>query len=134
MCFEKCKCLAEIILGAILGIIVGYLAFTTVIPGIITALWIAFGIAGFAILTLIVLAIAKNRRIAECICDNGACLLAGAVLTILMAIILLSIPVVIGSLLIAVLIGLATMFLTITLVALSNLILCLVNSACECKE
>lgn len=134
MCFKKCQCLVGIILGAVLGSIVGYFAFTTLIPGIITAIWVAFGIAAFSILALILLSITGNKRIVNCVCDNGDCLLLGALATIIISIILLSITLVVGVLGTAILVGLGTMSLVITIVSLADLTFCLVNSTCACRE
>ena len=41
---DICGCLITLLIGIVFGIIVGYNAYITLIPGIVTAIWIAFGI------------------------------------------------------------------------------------------
>ena len=59
---KNCSCLITLFIGIILGIIVGYNAYLAVIPGIVTALWIAFGIGIGALILLVIMAQARCER------------------------------------------------------------------------
>ncbi len=130
---KNCSCLITLFIGIILGIIVGYNAYLAVIPGIVTALWIAFGIGIGALILLAIMAQARCERREKCICKNGTCIAIPAVGTIITAIIGLSITITTGSIGIAILIGLATLFLIMTILNILDYILCLINEKCECR-
>ena len=131
---NDCKCLLSLLVGAVLGIIVGYISYSTLIPGIVTALWIGFGIGIGSLILLTLLAILANCKQERCICANGTCLAVSAIGTIITTIIGLAITIVTGSILISALIGLATLFLTATLINILKLLICLINSKCGCRE
>ena len=129
-----CGCIVSLLVGAVLGIVVGYISYSTLIPGIVTALWIGFGIGIVTLLLLALLALFTNGRQERCVCKNGTCLAVSAIGTIITTIIGLAITIVTGSVLVSALIGLATLFLTATLINLFNLLLCLINANCGCRE
>ena len=131
---NDCGCIVSLLVGAVLGVIVGYISYATLIPGIVTALWIGFGIGIGALILLTLLALFVNGRQERCICANGTCLAISAIGTIITTIIGLAITIVTGSVLVSALIGLATLFLTATLINLFNLLLCLINADCGCRE
>ena len=131
---NDCKCLLSLLVGAVLGIIVGYISYSTLIPGIVTALWIGFGIGIGSLILLTLLAIFSNGKQERCICANGTCLAVSAIGTIITTIIGLAITIVTGSILISALIGLATLFLTATLINILKLLICLIISNCYCRE
>lgn len=130
---SSCGCLVTVIIGLIFGIIVGYNAFLTLLPGIVTAIWIALGIGlGTLVLLTLISLIACGKK-EKCICKNGICIAIPAVGTVITAIIGLTITITAESVGIAVLIGLGVLFLTITILNLLRLILCLINENCECR-
>ena len=131
---RDCGCLVLLLIGAILGSIVGYFVYTTAIAGIVAALWIGFGIGIGALLLLTIIALFAYSKKERCVCNNGTCIAIAAIGTIITTIIGLSITITTGVLLIAALIGLATLFLSITLFAILRLILCLIYANCSCKE
>ena len=129
---NSCGCLITLLIGIVLGIIIGYIEYITLIPGIASALWAGFiiGVVAFILLTLIAL-FSVGRKI-NCICRNGYCLTIPAVGAIITTIIGLSITITAEAIWTAVLIGLATLFLTMTILNLLKLILCLIDTNCEC--
>ncbi len=129
----KCICLISALISAILGIIVGFVSFSTALAGVVTALWIAFGIAILSIIILLIYPLIMNRRSLKCICDTGTCLAIGAIGTLITSIIGLTITIVTGSLFSAIIIGLATFFLALTIFSILQLLLCLTD--CKiCKD
>lgn len=134
MCKKDCGCLLGLVISAILGVIVGFLVYTTEIVGITTAIWIAFGLAVGAVVLLAILSVVTRGKTERCICNNGTCLAIGAVGTIITTIIALAITVTTGVIGIAVLIGLVVLFLGLTIFGLLSLVLCLVNATCMCRE
>lgn len=131
---NDCRCIVSLLVGAVLGIIVGYISYSTLIPGIVTALWIGFGIGIGTLILLTLLALFVNGKQERCICSNGTCLAVSAVGTIITTTIGLAITIVTGSVLVAALIGLATLFLIATLINILKLLICLINSNCGCRE
>ena len=63
-CYKQCSAclLIGITLSIIFGVIVGILFFIGYVPLIETAVWIAFGIAAFALAILLISAIFSNRK------------------------------------------------------------------------
>ena len=129
-----CGCIVSLLGGTVLGIIVGYISYSTLISGIVTALWIGFGIGIGTLILLTLLALWVNGKQERCICANGTCLALSAIGTIITTIIGLAITIVTGSVLVSALIGLATLFLTATLINILKLLICLINSKCGCRE
>ena len=129
-CYKQCSAclLIGITLSIIFGVIVGILFFFGYVPLIETAVWIAFGIAAFALAILLISAIFSNRdKVYKCLRANAGALLTGIIGTLITAIAALSIILTPGSVLIAILIGLGAIFLGVTLTALVCLILCLLD-------
>lgn len=131
---RDCECLITAFIGVILGIVVGYIAYITLIPGIVTALWIGLGIGLGALILLTLVALLACGKKERCVCKIGRCLAIPALITIITTIIGLSITITAGVAGTAVLIGLATLFLTMTLLNIVRLILCLVDANCGCRE
>lgn len=134
MLFGKIGCLISAFISIILGFIVGIVSFNVVIPGIVAALWIAFGIGVGALLLVILLAAFVKGREEWCICENGTCIAVGAIGTIISTIIGLSITITTGVVAIAVLLGITTFFLAFTLFGLLQLAICLSKKKCKCRE
>lgn len=130
---RNCGCLITLLVGVILGIIVGYIAYTTTITGIVLALWVSFIISVISLILLTLSALLACGKKERCVCNNGYCIAISAVGTIITTIIGLAITITTGSIGIAILIGLATLFLAMTLLNLVKLILCLTDANCECR-
>lgn len=134
MCDKTNECLTAILISALLGLGIGFAFFSGVITGIIQALWIAFGIGILSLILLIILpTIAKGEQ-ERCICKKGECLLLGALGTIVLSIISLSITLATASAGFAILIGALGAFLALTILAIANLIRCLIKATCRCRE
>ena len=131
---NDCGCIIPLLIGAVLGIVVGYISYSTLIPGIVTALWIGFGIGVGSLILLMLLAIFANCKQERCICENGPCLAISTLGTIVTTIIGLAITIVTGSVLVSALIGLATLFLVATLINIFNLLNCLIKTRCCYKD
>ena len=131
---NDCGCIISLLVGAVLGIVVGYISYSTLIPGIAAALWISFGIGIGTLILLTLLSLLVNCKQERCICANGTCLTVSALGSIITSIIGIAITIVTGSVLVSALIGLATLFLTATLINLFQLLICLINSNCGCRE
>lgn len=127
-------CLVTLLIGIILGIIVGYFVYILAIPGIVAELWIGFGIGvGALVLTTITALFACGKK-ERCVCKNGNIIAISAIGTVITTIIGLAITITAESIGTAVLIGLATLFLTMTLLNVLRLIICLTNASCECRQ
>ena len=131
---KNCACFISILIGIIFGIIVGYNAFITLIPGITNALWIGILIGIISLVLLTITSIFAGGRKEICLCTNGKCLAIAALGTIIASIIGLSITIVVESTLIALLLGMGTVFLTTTIFSTIQLIFCLIDSNCRCRE
>ena len=132
-CRNNFSCLVVWVIAITLGIILGIVSFVTLIPGIIIALWIAFGIGAFGVLLTTVLALTPFAR--QCLCEKGKCLIIAAIGTVILTIIALAITIVTGSVAIAMLIGLVTAFLVATILSIFNILFCLIDDGCrKCKD
>ena len=131
---NDCGCIIPLLIGAVLGIVVGYISYSTLIPGIVTALWIGFGIGVGTLILLLLLALFANCKQERCLCENGLCFAISTLGTIVTTIIGLAITIVTGSVLVSALIGLATLFLVATLINIFNLLNCLIKTRCCYKD
>lgn len=131
---KGCGCIVSLLVGAVFGSIVGYISYSTLIPGIVATLWIGFSIGIGTLILLTLLALLVNGKQERCICANGTCLAGSAIGTIITTIIGLAITIVTGSVLVSILIGLATLFLVATLINIWKVLICLINSNCGCRE
>lgn len=134
MCNRDCGCLLAAVISAFVGIIIGVLFYFDFIPAITTTVWIAFGIAIFALIALISIAAFGNQKVARCICRYGNCLLTGIIGTIIMAIATLAITLTTGNTLTAILIALGGFFTALLIIALICLVDCLIDANCRCRE
>lgn len=129
---NDCGCLITAIIGVFLGIIVGYNAYLAIIPGITTVLWIGFAIAVGTLIFLTFISLYAPCSKERCICKLGKCLVIPAIGTIITTIVGLAITIVAGSIGVAILIGLVTLFLVMTILNILRFILCLTDSNCKC--
>ena len=132
------NCVLILAIAAVLGIIVGVVAFNVVIPGIIIAIGVVLALTALILLLLsfIVLKVKGNEN--ECLCSYIRCLGLGIVGTIITGIIALSITIATASVAIAILLGLLTAFALTTLLAFVGLIVCIAEKdcykcVCDCK-
>lgn len=131
---KKYRTLMTGIISIILGIIVGFISFVVAIPGIVTAIWIAFGLSIAALILVFLTAIQAQGREEWCVCKYGSCITIGAIATIIATIIGLSITIATGILAISILIGLGTLFLAFTIFGVLEFIMCLVKTNCKCRD
>lgn len=127
-------CIIIPIISVILGIISGIIVFNITLVEIMTAVWIAFGLA-CGITLLLVYLITKAKRSDEACLDNYAyCLPIGIVGTIVTAIVALVITIVSASVVRAIVFGLGTAFFFTMLFSFIALIICLMKQTCRCME
>lgn len=127
-------CFITLIIAIIFGIIVGYNAYITLIPGIVAALWIGFGIGIGALIVLTIISLVAYGKKEKCVYKIGKCIAVPAVGTVITTIIGLAITITAESIGIAILLGLATLFLTITIFNILRLVICLINENGKCRE
>ena len=133
-CICGFKCVVPAIVGIILGIVIGVLVNTGVIVGFLPIVWAAFGIGLFAILLLVLISIFGDRREEKCVCDNGTCLVIGAIGTVLLALAILAVIATVPLTTLAVLFGIGGFFFVFTWVSLFKLLLCLADADCNCRD
>lgn len=134
MCDKTNECLTAILISALLGLGIGFAFFTGAITGIIPALWIAFGIGVGTLVLLTILPIITKGEEARCICKKGECVLLGALGTVILSIVSLTITLATASVAFAILVGVLGGFLVLTILALANLIRCLIRTTCRYRE
>lgn len=132
-CSPNACCIA-VLVSIVVGIVVGFLFFSGNIPFIVTALWIALGIAGVALVLLVValfVGVANPpTALSICLCKHAICLLVGIFGTIVLAIIALSTVLATGMISIIIIIALGAVFLSILLISLVSFLICVINKLC----
>lgn len=130
---KDCNCILILAISAVLGIIVGVVAFSVTIPGIIIAISVTLALA-VLILALLTGLVAKIEDY-YCLCNYAKCLALGIIGTVITGVIALSATIVTASVGIAILLGLLTAFGLTTLLSFVGLILCIINqNCCRCKD
>lgn len=122
-------CLATIAISLVIGILAGIVFFGALLPGIVTIIIIGLLLATVSIFAILLI---KGRKEELCLCEYGTCLVIGIFGTIVTGIIALSLVLLTGSILFAVLIGLFGVFLVLTLLNLALILLCVVRTNCSC--
>lgn len=126
MCSRNCGCSVWLTVSTFIAIIVTGLFFLGLLPSFQTALFIILAIAVISLFLLInCLNSCCTRQ--ECFEEYGICILAGAIGSIISAVLALSFTLTTGSILSAILVGLAAFFFILTLVSTIGLIICLLN-------
>ena len=122
--------LAALTVSLILGVIAAFLQITGMITVTTAFLWVLFGI-GIGLLGILVVASAIQGRCCTCMerCTTLRAVLAGALATILFAVVLLAIGITATSVISAVLVGLLIFSFALTLTALACHIRCAFNCA-----
>lgn len=131
--FNACSCtgiLISIVIGAIFGLLYAF----GLLPGIVVAAWIAFGLAVLAITGLVagvfVAAVHPVSPLSKCLCKNTTCLLAGIIGTILTTLVLLSVALSPGFLAVIILVAIAAFFFTLMTIGIIKFIQCIVHKLC----
>lgn len=127
-------CLIATLVAVIFGFIIGILFFLGFIPLIVIAIAIALGFATLILILLTLISAFGKREIDRCICFKGKCVLIATLGTILTATAALSIILIAGVIINAVLVGIVAGFAIMTIVTLYQLIACIIKTNCKCRE
>ena len=128
----NCGCIAAII-GAVLGIVGGILFYLGVISANIASIIIVLVIALIIFLLMILLLeLRKQKNIGKCLCNNALGITITSALSILISLLLLSVSLVSGNIIIAILIGLKIPFFLAMLTLLVCWIICIIKTNCKC--
>lgn len=128
-CSCRCRCgLTALIASLLLGVIAAFLRITGVLNLTTLFLWAAFIIAVVYLAVLILsMAVMGKREACACLYTNLRALLAGALGTILFALVLLLIDVAAASVIGAILAGVLIFFFTLMFAGSACLIRCLAD-------
>ncbi len=131
-------CCLGLILGVIFGALVGVLFAFRYIPGIVTGLWIAFGIAVLALILLFAGAylteVNTTVSLSKCLYKHMRCLLTGIFGTILSTIVLLSSALTPSLIIFPILVSVAAMFFMLLIVELITFICCFIYRSPRCQD
>jgi len=121
------SCLAAgITAGILLGVAAGLLFFFGVITNLTIALWVAFGVGIFTLVSSFGAALLTPVWISrKCFCRSNNALLTGGIGLVITTVIALSTGIAAGSILSAILIGLVAFFLLLSVAALICFIICI---------
>lgn len=131
-CRNYCNCtIAALVASVVLGIVAAFLQISGTITVTPAFLWVALGIGVVYLgVTLITAALAGGRDGSECKCAALTALLAGALATAVVALVLLGVGVVATSVVSALLVGLLVASLVLTLTSTA----CLVRNLLGCSR
>ncbi len=133
-CNRDYGCVLATVISIFLGVIIGVLFFFALIPTIIPAIWIAFGLSILTLIGLVTLSSADIERGNQCMCIYGKCLLAGIFGSLITSIIALVITLTVGAVFGAIVIAIWGFFFTLLLIALIMLVKCLIEANCRFRE
>lgn len=127
------------ILGLVVSVIIGIglsVLFTfSLIPNVIFALWIAFGLSVLSLIALLVLIpmVGFNNfsSLKKCVCANGRSLIIATLGTFITTLIALSLSLVVNTALIIIFFLIGTFF-AFLLISIAQFLWCLINKDC-CK-
>jgi len=132
--FTACGCVG-LIISIVFGALIAVLYSFGLIPNLIIAAWIAFGLA---VLTLIFLvsgvflaAVSSSRALRKCLYRNATCLLAGIIGTIIATIAVLLIDIIPATIAVLIVVSIAAFFFALMIIGLIALIQCIV---CEIRS
>ena len=118
--------LAGITAGVLVAIAVGLLFFFGVITNLTIALWVAFGVGIFTLVSTFAAALLTPVWISrKCFCRNKNALLTGGIGLVVTTVIALSTTLAAQSILSAILIGLVAFFLLLSLASIICFIICI---------
>lgn len=133
-CSIGCSCIG-LIISTVFAAAVGVLFFFHLIPNIVTAVWISFGLGVMSLIALsvgLILALAfPCGALYRCLCRHGRCLLVGSMGTIVCALAALAIVLLAHRILTAILVALGAFFTAMMLIALFSVLLCLLCCLCD---
>lgn len=133
-CCTPNACCIAILLSIVVGVVVGLLFAFTSIPFIVTAVWIALGLSGLALIIVVVAlflsALSPDNAIASCLCKHMICLLVGIIGTLILAIILLAAPISPAVLTNIILVAIGAVFLSILIISLTSFLWCISRKVC----
>lgn len=132
-CNENCSSawtILEVVISAVLAAAVGLLLANNLIPGIVTALWIVFGLAVlnliFLVAGLYTASIVRRTPLRRCLFCGGGAFLAGIIGTIVFALMALAITAFATSVWFFVIVGIGTFFAVFMTIELIRLLSCLI--------
>ena len=133
-CNRDYGCVLATVISIFLGVIIGVLFFFELIPTIIPAIWISFGISVLSLVGVVILSSADIDRCNQCLCMYGNCLLAGIFGTLILSIISLAITLTAGAVLSALIIAVLVFFLSLLIITLLIAIKCIIEVNCRYRE
>lgn len=135
--FSACKCVG-IAIGIIFGIlfaIAGSLGFLVNLEIIaFTVLALAFIVLILAVIAYYIAASSGQGIVADCVCENGLCLFAGALGTILSILFLIIADIPLFSIASLVFLAIAAFFFALMIVALIAFVYCLICRTCGHRQ
>ncbi len=131
---RECSCgcgAAGTIFGIILGVIVAVLFSLGLTPLIMNGIWVAFSIGGAALLYILFTSVFASCsdsccHLEKCLIKNSKCLITGTLGTLLTTIALVCISLETSSILVAILVAVATFFVVFLLASLISFVKCLI--------
>ena len=131
-CSCRCSCaIAAVVASVVVGVVTAFLQIAAVITVAPAFLWAAFGIAvGYLGIGSVTAALSCRCRRGSCLCAGLDIALAGALGTILLALVLLAVGITATSIVSAVLVGLLLLFLSLLLTGTA----CYVRTLNDCAE
>lgn len=128
----NCGCgIASAVLGIVTGIVVAVLFSMGLTPLLVNGIWVALGIAGIALVYILVSVAVNSCRgscnvLEKCLIKNLKCLLIGIFGTLLTALTLIIITLETTSIVVTIIVGLATFFLIFLIASIISFLKCLV--------
>lgn len=119
-----------LIISLLLAILVGVGVFFLVIPSIIIAVWIAFGLAAAILFFIGFASLDKDERKNKCLCKTVIKIIILDVVTILISIFTVVLTSLAIPILNSLLIGGLTLFFVLTLLEFIGYLICLINLKC----
>lgn len=120
----------EVVISAVLAVAVGLLLANGLIPEIVTAIWIVFGLAVLNLIFLVsglyTASIFRGMGLKKCLYCGGNSFLAGIIGTIVLALIALAITTFITSVWFFVIVGIGTFFAVFMTIELIRLLSCVI--------
>lgn len=130
-CRPRCECsLFSVIVSAVIGIIAAFLNFSGTIAVPPVVLWVFFGVVlGFLAISLIAVSLRREKENSGCLCTSIGTLLAGVLITVLFALVLLVFDIATAGILGSVITGLLFAGFSLTVTS----VVCLVKALSGCR-
>ena len=132
-CLSGCGCIS-LVLSTVFAAAVGILFFLQMIPNVVTAIWISFGL-GLMSLSILIAGLFGGPSypcgmMSRCLCAQGKCLLVGSMGTIVCALAALSTVLSSRLILTVFLVAVDAFFTGLMLFALFSILMCLLYALC----